>query len=110
MSVDDKHKLSQPRASAVVTVLSEFVDRKYALKKYFKLLKNTIQDNTLIIEYAGAYDEKEMKAIKWAVDAIKGHEVDLIARENPELIAGIRVFIGDEIYDSSIRTRLNSIA
>ncbi|MDR2735590.1 MAG: F0F1 ATP synthase subunit delta [Puniceicoccales bacterium] len=109
LSFDGNHRLSFARARAVITVLSEFIDRKTVLARYFKLLEKAFKDNTLIIEYAGTCDEKEIDKIKCAVDAIKGRKVDLIARENQQLIAGVKILLGDEVYDNSVRMRLNSL-
>ncbi|MDR0351238.1 MAG: F0F1 ATP synthase subunit delta [Puniceicoccales bacterium] len=109
LSFDSDSKVSFQKTRAVVTVLSEFVDGKVALIKYFKLLRKAIQDNTLVIEYAGSLDEKEINSLKNIIEAIKNHKVDLVAKENSQLIAGVKISIGDEVYDASIKTRLNSL-
>ncbi|MDR1457957.1 MAG: F0F1 ATP synthase subunit delta [Puniceicoccales bacterium] len=109
LSFGDDSKVSFQRARAVVIVLSEFSDKKIALTRYFKLLGKAIRDNTLVVEYAGVLDEKEMNSLKCAIEAIKNRRVDLLAKENPQLVAGIKISIGDEIYDNSVIARLNSL-
>ncbi|MEM9227393.1 MAG: F0F1 ATP synthase subunit delta, partial [Verrucomicrobiota bacterium] len=45
-------------------------------------------------------------------DNLKTHyarEIDLITAENPELIAGFRVHIADDVYDASVSGRLHAL-
>ena len=52
----------------------------------------------------------QLKALGAKLKAREGKDVKIVANVDPELLGGLVVRIGSQQIDSSIRTRLNSLA
>ena len=61
-----------------------------------------------IIEYAGGEGSQIVEKIQ-ASDSFKNSKMELKSSENPELIAGFKLKIGDDVYEDSILNRLNRL-
>jgi len=53
--------------------------------------------------------DKNLAALKGALNAVTGKDVDLKVDVDPAIIGGLVVKLGSRMVDSSIRTKLNSI-
>lgn len=53
--------------------------------------------------------DAHLKALKGALNAITGKDVDLSVKVDPAIIGGLVVKLGSRMVDSSLRTKLNSI-
>ena len=51
-----------------------------------------------------------MEAIERVPSSRYHRSVSSVARENPDLIAGIRVSIGDDVFDASVAGHLEKLA
>jgi F-type H+-transporting ATPase subunit delta len=65
---------------------------------------------TAEVTSAHALSDDQLAALTEKLKARQGREVKLKARVDPELLGGLVVRIGSQQIDSSIRTRLNSLA
>lgn len=76
-----------------------------ALSEYMRRIKSEVQKSTLTIESVVPLLPVEVKSI---VSAIKAdHQVnDIQSIINPSLLGGIKVRIGDVIYDDSITNKI----
>lgn len=73
---------------------------------YLKGLKRQIEQRTLIVESAVKLSEKELKeARKLVKQPIFAVEQKL----NPSLLGGLRIKIGDEFLDFSLKSKINQI-
>lgn len=76
-----------------------------ALSEYMRRIKREMQRTTLIIESVIPLTSTEVKSIVFAIKA--DHQVNNVqAVINPSLLGGIKVKIGDVIYDDSISQRI----
>lgn len=55
-------------------------------------------------------DEKRNRALSSTVAKHVGHHAEVTITQDPSLIAGTVITIGDKRYDGSLRTRLNKLA
>jgi F-type H+-transporting ATPase subunit delta len=62
------------------------------------------------IEHAGALSDDAVAAIALFLSKRYGRAITATASENPDLIAGIRVNIGDDVFESSIAGQLESLS
>ena len=62
------------------------------------------------VSSAHPLDETQLEALRQKLEAREGRKVKLAASVDPELLGGLVVTIGSKRIDSSIRTRLNSLA
>lgn len=76
------------------------------LSLYLKGLKRTISDHTLVVESAVKLTEKELKdtqkLISQPVFAIE-------QKLNPSLLGGLRIKIGNELLDFSLKSKINQV-
>ena len=65
---------------------------------------------TAEVTSAHALDEGQVEALRQKLEAREGRNVKVRTSVDPELLGGLVVTIGSKRIDSSIRTRLNSLA
>ena len=80
------------------------------LKAYYRLIATEVAKGQAIVEHAGAVDDAMLAAIAAAMTKRYGRAVTATARPNAGLLAGLRVHIGDDIYESSIAGQLAALA
>jgi F-type H+-transporting ATPase subunit delta len=80
------------------------------LKAYRRLIAAEVAKGVAVVEHAGAVNNSILSAIVTAMTRKYERRVSTETRENPALIAGIRVRIGDDVYDSSIAGQLSALA
>ena len=108
----DNNALSSERVAGVL----EYVDMHApansmaVLKAYQRLIVAEVARNRAIVEHAGAASESTLSAVANALAQKYGHPVETVSQENPALIAGLRVRIGDDIYESSVAGQLADLA
>jgi len=108
MSLDEDGQASSERVSAVLEALSQKPPRGYKqlLKFYAKYLEVEIARGTAEVEYAGPLPESEIAAIEKQFTQQYNRKIVATTEENPKLIAGVRVTVGDDVYDASVAARL----
>ena len=67
-------------------------------------------DAVKAVEHAGAVNDAMLASIAAAMTRRYGRPVTASARANPALLAGIRVHVGDDIYESSVAGQLAALA
>ena len=85
-------------------------DRKAFLKAFSKAAAREVHKDTLTIESAQPLAGDVLESI--VADFSKGRErpLQVVQKSNPNLIAGIRVQLGDTVYDASLAHGLQSLA
>lgn len=86
------------------------VERRAFIKAYLRLLERALRESQLIVEHAGPLDEASIREIAVAFAAKTGRKFEVIPRENPSLLGGLRLILGDNVYDASIAGRLDRLA
>ena len=80
------------------------------LKAYHRLVAAEVAKGVALVEHAGAINEAMLSSIASAMTKKYSRRVVATARPNPELLAGIRVHVGDDIYESSVAGQLAALA
>ncbi len=78
------------------------------LKHYLRALKSEISKTTMVVESAVKIGESEIKDMKAGL----GRQMRVLEVEqkiNPSILGGVRVRIGDVIFDNSVRSRINQV-
>jgi F-type H+-transporting ATPase subunit delta len=104
-------KLDSSRISSLVKTLIEKKPRHYiqVLEAYQRLLRLEVEKRTAVIETA---TELPPDAGQKLVENLKRqYGSDLAARfvVNPELLGGMRIRVGSDVWDSSVRNRLHRL-
>ena len=103
--------LSADRVDGVLKALDKNPPRHQiaVLKAYLKLVEREVAKSTAIISHAGAIGARSVELISKQLSAKYGRSIVPITREDPSLIAGLRVVVDCDVYDSSISNVLSTL-
>jgi F-type H+-transporting ATPase subunit delta len=104
--------LDEDRARTVVQRVLEVKPRGFmAILQHFKrLVKLDLDRRSARIENAVESSDALMSSIRANLATRYGPGLDVTFRVNPELIAGLRVKVGSDVYDGSVKARLDELA
>jgi len=96
---------------AVKSVIAE-KPRGYvaALSHFQRLVKLDLERRTALVESAAPLTEEVATTVKAELAWRYGQDLSLSFAVNKDLIGGLRVKVGSDVYDGSIRARLNELA
>jgi F-type H+-transporting ATPase subunit delta len=80
------------------------------LKAYYRLVATELAKSEAIVEHAGTITEATLTAIAAAMTKKYGRAVTATAKPNPALLAGLRVHVSDDVYESSVAGQLTALA
>jgi F-type H+-transporting ATPase subunit delta len=80
------------------------------LKAYQRLIAAEVAKSMALVEHAGAIGDGTLSSIAAAMSKKYGRTVTAAAKSNPALLAGLRVHVGDDIYESSVAGQLAALA
>jgi F-type H+-transporting ATPase subunit delta len=80
------------------------------LKAYQRLIATEVAKSVAVVEHAGAVSDATLSAIASAMSKKYARSVTASAKPNPALLAGLRVHVGDDIYESSVAGQLAALA
>jgi F-type H+-transporting ATPase subunit delta len=80
------------------------------LKAYQRLVGVELGRSQVRVEHAGAVSEAVLQSITSALAKKYGRPLTVSAQPNPALLAGLRVRVGDDIYESSVAGQLAALA
>jgi len=80
------------------------------LREYHRLVLAEINKSSARIEHAGSLPAEAVGAIAEFLSKRYNRAVTATAHENPALIAGLRVSIGDDVFESSIAGQLETLS
>lgn len=99
---------------SVTKTVQAVVDRKprayiQILNHLLKLVKTDIHSRTARIESADSLDDATRKSVEKLLVDRYGTTLMISFDVNPALIGGMRIQVGSDVYDASIRSRLQKI-
>jgi F-type H+-transporting ATPase subunit delta len=80
------------------------------LKAYYRLIATELAKGEAIVEHAGAISDATLAAIAAAMTKKYGRAVTATAKPNPALLAGLRVHVSDDVYESSVAGQLSALS
>ena len=106
-----KAPLSEPAKNFLRTVIEN--GRLAALPEIaaqFRALKNAQSGSSdAVVHSAFPIDAAALAGIAAALEKRFGRKLNLSVQEDPSLIGGIRVVVGDEVLDTSVKARLEQM-
>ena len=104
--------LDEARVRQAVTLLIEKKPRGYfgTLQELQRLVKLDVNNRSARVESAVALSEAQQQEVRASLGRLKGADVEVEFAENADLIGGMRVKLGDDVYDGSVKTRLSRLA
>lgn len=85
-------------------------ERRAFVNAYLRYLKSEMRASELIVEHAGEVSEASVREIAANFAEHSLRKLAVRTRENPALIAGLRLINGDNVYDASVAGRLGRLA
>jgi F-type H+-transporting ATPase subunit delta len=87
--------------------------RLFAVRDMVKAFRELVADHkgeaTAEVTVAEGLKDEHLDALRSALKAVSGKNVDLAVRIDPAIIGGLVVKLGSRMVDSSLRTKLNAI-
>lgn len=80
------------------------------LKAYQRLVAAEVARGQAVVEHAGSINDAILASIATAMTKKYGRPVTSVARRSDALIAGLRVRVGDDVYESSVAGQLATLA
>lgn len=104
-------QVSEKRVGEVLKTLGNKPPRNYKslLSLYKKYVEWEIAKYTAQVEHAGPISDNTLSTIKDFLSKDTGLDVQVQPAENNELLAGIRVTLGDDVYEDSAEFRLRPL-
>ena len=105
-------RLDADRTQKTVQLLIEQKPRGYfgILQHLHRLVKLDEASRTARVESAVALGQTQQQDIQDSLNRLKDGDVTVEFAENPRLIGGMRVKIGDDVFDGSVKTRLTGLS
>ena len=104
-------EFSEERAAAVLQVFEKNPPRNYGLvlKSLLKSVQRELAECTANVEYAGSLSTATVELIQSKLSTVYGRQISVQSCQNDALIAGIRVRVGCDVYESSIAGTLSEL-
>ncbi len=104
-------RMDEAKVRAVVTQVIEKKPRGYlAILEYFKKLVKLEQDRRSVrVESAIALSPEQQGGVASSLERLYGSGLSVQYSVNPDLIGGLRVRVGSDVYDGSVAARLENL-
>ena len=105
-------QLAEERVRQAVSLVIEKKPRGYfgILQELQRLVKLDVSSLSARVESAVALTDAQQQNIRESLGRLKAGEVTVEFAENADLIGGMRVKIGDDVFDGSVKTRLATLS
>ncbi|GAB5558867.1 MAG: hypothetical protein SynsKO_05140 [Synoicihabitans sp.] len=80
------------------------------LKAYRRRIANELGKTNAVVEHSGQISDNILGSISGALSQKYKRSINATARPNADLIAGLRVRIADDVYESTVAGQLDALA
>jgi F-type H+-transporting ATPase subunit delta len=80
------------------------------LKLYHRAIQTEVAKSRALVEHAGPVGDATLKLIESAMTRKYQRPVTATARPNPALLAGLRVRVGSDVYESTVAGQLATLS
>ncbi|MDR2377640.1 MAG: hypothetical protein LBD54_02720 [Puniceicoccales bacterium] len=103
-------QLSEERVKAVLDLIGEYplVEASRLRRLYGRALEVSFRRRCLEIEYCGPYTAPFFERLRDRFQEKMGPPLGYVARENPQLLSGLRVRWDDRIWSRNVRDSLDA--
>lgn len=108
----NKGVVTEAKVTEVLVGLKQVQHRHHltVLKTFLSYLRREIALQTAVVMTPGALSDDALKAIEATYTKIYNRPVSAVIQQETSLIAGVRVRVGDDVYDASVAGRLQRLA
>ena len=95
----------------IETLKKSDIKRLGAVLELYRLaVKRSLRETTARVSYAGSLPETEANALLSSLETKSGRKLTLELKEDSSLIAGVKIAVGDYVYDHSVKHALRQIS
>ena len=104
-------RLDEARVRQAVSLIADKKPRGYVeiLSRLHRLVKLELAKYTVKVENAVETTPDQQVNIKSSLERQYGAGLDVTYLINPALIGGLRIQVGSDLYDGSVKTRLDNL-
>jgi F-type H+-transporting ATPase subunit delta len=104
-------RLDPAKISIVARKIASSKPRHYLamLKEYQRLARLEVEKHHAVVESASALDARTSEQLGQTLRAKYGSDLTTEFKVTPELIGGLRVKLGSNVWDGSVRNRLDRL-
>ena len=104
--------LSTDRVRKVAQRLAEGSERDSltVLSAFQRLIRLDRDRHTALVESAAPLADEVRRDVEARLARLHGADLQMVFALNPALIGGIRIKVGSDVYDGSVRGRLDALA
>jgi F-type H+-transporting ATPase subunit delta len=108
----DNGVVTEAKVGEVLAGLKQVQHRQHltVLKTFLNYLRREIALQTAVVSTPAALSDEALKAIEATYSKMYGRPVTAVTKQDTSLIAGVRVRVGDDVYDASVAGRLQRLA
>jgi F-type H+-transporting ATPase subunit delta len=110
-SCQQNNLLDENRVRQTVSLLAEKKPRGYVeiLSRLHRLVKLDLERRAARVESALPLPADLQNDVTNNIKKIYGDGVNIVFGQNPALLGGLRIQVGSDLYDGSVKTRLNKL-
>ena len=103
--------LDESRVRLATKLLSEKKPRGYVeiLARLHRLVKLDLERRAARVESASSLTPELQAEVSGEIKKKYGNAVNIAFTQNPALIGGLRIQVGSDLYDGSVKTRLEKL-
>lgn len=104
--------ISEAKVTEVLAALKETKLRHpvRTLRAFLTLIRREIAAQTAVVATPAALSAEALAAIEANFSKLYARPISAVTQVEPSLIAGVRVRVGDDLYDASVAGRLKRLA
>ena len=108
----DNGVVTESKVSEVLAGLQQVQHRNHltVLKTFLNYLRRELALQTAVVSTHASLSGDALKAIEVQFSKLYNRPVNAVTQEDTSLIAGVRVRVGDDVYDASVAGRLQRLA
>lgn len=108
----DNGVVTEAKVGEVLAGLKQIMPRHYllVLKTYLSYLRREVALQTAVVSTPASLSADTLKEIEANFTKIYGRSISAVTQQDTSLIAGVRVRVGDDVYDASVAGRLQRLA
>jgi F-type H+-transporting ATPase subunit delta len=108
----DGDLVTEAKVGEVLAALKQAKPRHLGaiLKTYLRYIKREVAAQTALVATPGALGTETLEALETHFSDLYQRTVRSETRDDASLIAGVRVRVGDDVYDASVAGRLERLA
>lgn len=105
-------ELSSERVAGVLEYIEKHrpANPHAVLSAYHRYVAAEVARGQAVVEHAGPINPATVAAIAASLTSRYGRKVTAVTKRNDALLAGVRVRVGDDLYESSVSGQLQALA